>query len=89
MRSFFKVSVVFKSKHEKSCMGIDVLPFTFSKKVKKVCFQNGNTICEHNFQFLKRYVTGLHKNLCNRTLKKKEQKRARAVQTDFLKKYFF
>ena len=52
MRSFFKVSVVFKSKHEKSCMGIDVLPFTFSKKVKKVCFQNGNTICEHNSQIL-------------------------------------
>ena len=52
MRSFFKVSVVFKSKHEKSCMVIDVLPFTFSKKVKKVCFQNGNTICEHNSQIL-------------------------------------
>ena len=54
-----------------------------------MCFQNGNTICEHNFQILKRHVTEKHQNFYGRTLKKKEQKRARAVLADFLKKLFF
>ena len=70
-------------------MIIDVLAFTFQKKVKKVCFQNGNTICEHNFQILFYSLTRLHKIFLILTLKKKEQKRARAVQTDFLKNSFF
>jgi len=89
MRSFFQVSVLFKSKGMIILMIIDVVTFTFSKKVKKVCFQNGNTICEHKSQILKYPLTRLHKIFKVRTLKKKEQKRARAVQTDFLKKLFF
>ena len=59
------------------------------KKPKKVCFQNGNTICEHKFQMLIYRRTRLHQVFHGPTLKKKEQKRARAVQTDFLKKLFF
>ena len=61
VRSFFKVSVLFESKYVTIRTIIDVLFGNFPKKVKKVCFQNGNTICEHNFYILKRYVTGLHK----------------------------
>ena len=70
-------------------MVIDLIGLIFSKKVKKVCFQNGNTICEHNFKILFYRLTSLHQYFWVLTLKKKEQKRARAVQTDFLKKLFF
>ena len=70
-------------------MIIDVLPSTFSKKVKKVCFQNGNTICEHKFQMLNCHVTRLHQVFCHWTLKKKELKKSKAVLADFLKKLFF
>ena len=49
MRSFFLVSVLFKNKGVTILRIIDVVASDFSKKVKKVCFQNGNTICEHNF----------------------------------------
>jgi hypothetical protein len=59
------------------------------KKVKKVCFQNGNTICEHKFQNKKYHVTEKHQNFWPLDLKKKEQKRARAVLADFLKNIFF
>ena len=59
------------------------------KKVKKLCFQNGNTFCEHKFTILFQHLTRLHQVFRIYTLKKKEQKRARAVQTDFLKNSFF
>lgn len=86
---FFLVSVLFESKSTKIQMIIDVLTPTFSKKVKKVCFQNGNTICEHKFQMLNHHVTELDHPLLIHTLKKKEPKKSKAVLADFLKKYFF
>jgi len=89
MRSFFKVSVKFKSKNDQSLMNIDVIQTNFPKNPKKTCFQNGNTICEHKFVILKRLVTGLDKIFLILDLKKKEQKRARAVLADFLKNIFF
>ena len=89
MRSFFKVSVVFNIKVYKVLSLLHKTCTNFPKKVKKVCFQNGNTICEHNFHFLKYILTIHDQYFRGPTLKKKEQKRARAVQTDFLKKYFF
>jgi len=59
------------------------------KNPKKTCFQNGNTICEHNLQILKRPVTEKHQVFHDGTLKKKEQKRARSILADFLKNIFF
>ena len=70
-------------------MIIDVLPSTFPKKVKKVCFQNGNTICEHKFQMLNCHVTELAHYFLVHTLKKKELKKSKAVLADFLKNIFF
>ena len=89
MRSFFNVSVLFKGNVNKILMRLDVRSEPILKNPKKTCFQNGNTICEHNFHILFYRVIEKHQVFLIWTLKKKEQKRARSILADFLKNIFF
>ena len=86
---FFFGQSPFETKNNQKCEHSRLTFIKILKKVKKVCFQNGNTICEHKFQIKKYPVTEKHQNFHDHTLKKKEQKRARAFLADFLKKLFF